>query len=83
MFHLEGLLVALISTLLVLALAVPLGQLVVSGLNRVARLDAPYSVPWVWLAVVPVLALTAGLCSAILPGLRACRQDPAASVRYE
>jgi hypothetical protein len=40
-------------------------------------------VPWVWLAIVPVLALAAGLCSAILPGIRACRQDPAASVRYE
>ena len=76
-------LVALISTLFVLALPVPLGQLAVSGLNRVAGLDAPYSVPWVWLAVVPVLALSAGLCSAMLPGLRACRQDPAASVRYE
>lgn len=83
LFLTEGVLVALVSTVFVLALGVPMGQLVVSGLNRVARLDAPFTVPWLWLAVVPVLALGAGLCASILPGLRACRQDPAASVRYE
>ena len=83
MFLIEGLLVGLVSTLLVLALSVPMGLLVVGGLSTVARLDAPYLVPWFWLSLVPVLALLAGLCAAVLPGLRACRQDPAASVRYE
>jgi hypothetical protein len=32
---------------------------------------------------VPVFALVVGLLSALVPGMRAVREDPAVAVRYE
>ena len=69
--------------LLAWVLALPLGFVVVLGLNRVAGLDAPFLVPWFYLALVPVLALLTGLISATVPGSRAVKIPPADAVRYE
>ena len=80
---LEGLLVALLATAVVWIAALPLGAMVVAGLNEVAGLRAPVVVPWSWMAAVPVIALCVGLLAALVPGLRVVRESPAAAVRYE
>ena len=82
-FLLEGALVGILASILALALGVPLGRLIVTGLNAVAGLDAPYVLPTNWFYLVPLIGLGAGWIAAILPGLRASRHDVAAAVRYE
>ena len=62
---------------------VPLGRLVVRGMNEVAGLDAPYLVPVHALVAAPVLAILVGAVAAVLPGRRASRVDPARAVRFE
>ena len=69
--------------LVAIAMGLPLGYIVVSGLNRVTGLDAPVVIPWSYVALVPVLALITGLFAAILPGSRAIKMNPAEAVRYE
>jgi putative ABC transport system permease protein len=83
LFLAEGLVVACLASLLALLLSLPLGFVLVRGLGRVAGLDAPLVVPWQHLALVPVFALVVGLLSALVPGMRAVREDPAVAVRYE
>ena len=82
-FLLEGLVVAALATVLAFAMGLPLGTLIVDGLNRVTGLEAPVAVPWLYLALVPVLALVTGALAALLPGSRAVAIDPAQAVRYE
>ena len=82
-FLVEGGLVALLSAVMAIALAIPLGFVVVEGLNRVAGLEAPLVIPWRFVLLVPVLAGGLGLLAAILPGVRALREVPAEAVRYE
>jgi ABC-type antimicrobial peptide transport system permease subunit len=82
-FLVEGGLVALLAAVLSLALAVPLGWVIVSGLNRVAGLEAPFVMPWAPALAVPVLATATGLLAAWLPGVRALAESPATAVRYE
>jgi putative ABC transport system permease protein len=82
-FLMEGLVVAGLATLVALALALPTGYVVVLGLNRVAGLEAPFLVPWFYLALVPVLAVLTGLIAATVPGSRAVEIRPADAVRYE
>jgi len=82
-YLLEGVLVALLATGIVWVAGVPLGAMVVAGLNQVAGLEAPVIVPWPWFVAVPVLALLVGVLAAVLPATRALRESPAESVRYE
>src|SRR5690606_15213837 len=82
-YLLEGVLVAVLATAIVWIAGVPLGSMVVAGLNRVAGLEAPVVVPWPWFAAVPAIALAIGVLAAVLPGIRALRESPAESVRYE
>ncbi|MEZ5965138.1 MAG: ABC transporter permease [Planctomycetota bacterium] len=82
-YLLEGLLVGVLSTGIAWLAGLPLGAMVVAGLNRVAGLEAPVVVPWFWFALVPALALTIGVFAALLPASRVLRESPAESVRYE
>ncbi len=82
-FVLEGAVVAVLAALLALAICVPMVQVLLAGLNRVAGLRAPVALPWEWMVLAPGLALVVGVLAALLPGLRMRRQDPAAAVRYE
>jgi putative ABC transport system permease protein len=82
-YLLEGVLVALMATGIVWLAGVPLGAMVVAGLNKVAGLEAPVVIPWVWFAVVPALALGIGVVAAVLPSTRVLRESPAEAVRYE
>ncbi|MEO0481284.1 MAG: ABC transporter permease [Planctomycetota bacterium] len=80
---LEGAVTGLLSALIALGLGLPLGRLLVEGMNRVAKVDAPYVLPSFALVVVPILGVVVGVAAAVVPGLRAARIDPAQAVRFE
>jgi hypothetical protein len=82
-FLLEGALVAILASLMSLLLALPMAWVLVRGMNRVAALDAPVTLPYTWFWVVPAAALLTGVLSAIVPARRSLRQSPSESVRYE
>jgi ABC-type lipoprotein release transport system permease subunit len=82
-FLVEGAMVAMLAAIVAIAMGLPLGYIVVNGLNRVTGLEAPVVIPWSYVALVPVLALITGLFAAILPGSRAIKMNPAEAVRYE
>lgn len=82
-FLLEGLVVAALASVLSLGLAVPLAYVLVPGLNSVAKLDAPVTLPYDWFLVVPIAALVTAVLASIVPAVRALRQSPSESVRYE
>jgi putative ABC transport system permease protein len=82
-FLLEGALVAILASVMSLLLALPMAWVLVRGMNRVAALDAPVTLPYTWFWVVPAAALLTGVLSAIVPARRSLRQSPSESVRYE
>lgn len=82
-FLLEGAVVAGLASALSLGLCVPLGQVLVFGMNAVARLDAPLAVPWAWFVYAPALAFGTAVIASVVPAWRALRQSPSESVRYE
>jgi putative ABC transport system permease protein len=82
-FLLEGGIVAVLASILSLALAVPLAHVLVLGMNQVARLDAPVALPLDWFLFAPLAALATAVLAAVVPALRALRQSPSESVRYE
>jgi putative ABC transport system permease protein len=82
-FLLEGVVVAALASVLALGLAVPLAHVLVLGMNHVAKLDAPVIVPWRWFWWAPLAAFATAVLASIVPAVRALRQSPAESVRYE
>ena len=79
----EGLVIGGLGSLLAVLLCVPMAQLLISGLNRIAALDAPVVLPLLWMTLAPVVGLVVGVIAAWIPAHRAAAQDPASSVRYE
>ncbi|MEC8252865.1 MAG: FtsX-like permease family protein, partial [Planctomycetota bacterium] len=82
-FLIEGGVVAALASLLSVGLSLPLGQVLVFGMNTVARLDAPVTVPWAWFLYAPALAFFTAIVASIVPAWRALAQSPSESVRYE
>ncbi len=82
-FLVEGAVVAALASLLSIGLSLPLGHVLVLGMNAVARLDAPVTVPWAWFVYAPLLAFATALAAATVPAWRALKQSPSESVRYE
>ena len=82
-FLLEGAVVAALASLLSIGLAVPMASVLVLGMNHVAKLDAPIVLPWEWFLAVPAAAFATAVLAAIVPAMRALRQSPSESVRYE
>jgi putative ABC transport system permease protein len=82
-FVVEGAVVAGLASVLSLGLAVGLAQVLVFGMNVVARLDAPVALPGLWFVWAPLLAFATAIVASIVPAWRALRQSPSESVRYE
>jgi putative ABC transport system permease protein len=82
-FLVEGAVVAGLASLLSLGLIYPLASVLVLGMNAVAQLDAPVTMPFRWLFLVPVAAFATAILASLLPAWRALRQSPSESVRYE
>ncbi|MFT4189242.1 MAG: FtsX-like permease family protein [Aeromicrobium sp.] len=73
----EGLLLALVATLLGVALGVLYGWLGTVAIIREVVPTAPVSIPWASLAAVIAAAVVAGLLACVLPARRAARIAPA------
>lgn len=82
-FVLEGVVVGSLASGTAWLLGIPLGQIVVRGMNHVAGLDAPYLVPWHAVLLVPLLGIGIGVAAALVPGLRAGRVEAAEAIRFE
>ena len=82
-FLLEGAVVAAVASLLACGLGAALGSAIVLGMNRVAQMDAPVTLPTPWFALAPALAFGVALAAAAVPALRALRASPSESVRHE
>lgn len=82
-FLLEGAVTAALASLLSCGLGALLATVLVVGMNHVARIDAPVTLPWPWFALVPALAFGTALLASTVPAWRALRTSPAESVRYE
>ena len=82
-FLIEGAIVAALASVLSLGLSLPLGQVLVYGMNTVARLDAPVTVPWAWFLYAPALSLFTAIVAAVVPARHALTRSPSESVRYE
>ncbi len=82
-FLLEGAVVAALASVLSCAVGALLATVLVLGMNQVAKLDAPVTLPWAWFLLVPVLAFGTAMVAAVIPAWRALRESPATSVRYE
>ncbi len=82
-FLVESGVAAILSAVVAILMGLPLGYVVVTGLNRVTGLDAPVVIPWFYVALVPVLAMATGLLAAVLPSSRAIKMNPVEAVRYE
>ena len=82
-FLIEGAVVAGLASVLSLGLSYPLASVLVLGMNAVAQLDAPVTMPWRWLWLVPVAAFGTAILAALVPACRAIKQSPSESVRYE
>ncbi len=79
----EGLLTGGLAALVAVVLGVPLGRLIVHGMNQVAGVSAPYVVPWHAIIAAPIAALVVGVFAALVPGSRIARIEPARAVRFE
>lgn len=82
-FLLEGAVTAAVASLLACGLGALLASALVLGMNAVARLDAPVTLPLPWFLLAPALAFGVALVAAVVPAVRALRESPAESVRYE
>ncbi len=74
---------AALASALACGLGVVMAKVLVLGMNQVAKLDAPVELPLVWFLLVPVLAFATAMVASAVPALRALRESPAESVRYE
>jgi putative ABC transport system permease protein len=82
-FLLEGAVTAAVASLLACGLGALLASALVLGMNAVARLDAPVTLPTPWFVLAPALAFGVAIAAAVVPAVRALRESPAESVRYE
>ena len=82
-FVVEGAVVAALASVLSVGLSLPLGHVLVLGMNAVARLDAPLTVPWAWYAYAPAMAFATSVAASAVPAWRSLAQSPSESVRYE
>ena len=70
-FLIEGGVVAALASLLSIGLSLPLGHVLVLGMNAVARLDAPVTGRWAWFVYAPLLAFATALAASTVPAWRA------------
>ena len=75
---------SVITALIGAALGLPLGIFLAALVNRaLSQFDVRFSVPWVQLAVLTVVAIVIGVLAAITPARRAARLDPLQAIAYE
>jgi putative ABC transport system permease protein len=75
---------SIITALIGAALGLPLGIFLAALVTRaLTEFDVRFSIPWVQLAVLTVVAIVIGVLAAITPARRAARLNPLEAIAYE
>jgi putative ABC transport system permease protein len=80
---LEGLLLAVVATVLGVAIGAAFGWVGVEVLVGALGVDTTFAVPWLQLALVVAVAAVAGVLASVVPSRRAARVSPAAGLALE
>jgi putative ABC transport system permease protein len=75
---------SIITALIGAALGLPLGIFLAALVNRaLSEFDVRFSIPWVQLAILTVVAIVIGILAAIMPERRVANLNPLEAIAYE
>jgi putative ABC transport system permease protein len=75
---------SVITALIGAALGLPLGIFLAALVNRaLGDYDIQFSIPWLQLVVLTIVAIIVGILAAISPARRAAKLDPLRAIAYE
>jgi putative ABC transport system permease protein len=75
---------SIITALIGAALGLPLGIFLAALVNRaLSQFDIRFSIPWVQLIVLTVVAIVIGILAAVMPARRAAKLNPLQAIAYE
>jgi putative ABC transport system permease protein len=75
---------SVITALIGAALGLPLGIFLAALVNQaLSQYDVRFSIPWLQLAVLTIVAIVIGILAAISPARRAAKLDPLQAIAYE
>jgi putative ABC transport system permease protein len=75
---------SVITALIGAALGLPVGIFLAALVNRaLGEYDVTFSIPWLQLAVLTIVAIVIGILAAISPARRAAKLDPLRAIAYE